>query len=88
MNKKELAAKVAKQTGQSVASAGRSIDAVFAAIRENVVEGNSTTIQGFGSFIVGNRAERLGINPATKLPIKIVARKVMKFRASKSIEIK
>lgn len=88
MNKKELTAKVAKQTGMTLADAGKSIDTVFQAIKEDIVEGNSTIIQGFGSFSVSNRAERKGINPSTKQPITIAARKVMKFKPSQSIEIK
>lgn len=88
MNKKDLTAKVAKQTGLTLSDAAKSIDAVFQTIRSEVINGNSTIIKGFGSFSVSNRAERQGINPATKKPITIAARKVMKFKASKSIEIK
>lgn len=88
MNKKVLAAKVAKQTGETIVEATKNIDAIFQAIKEDVVNGNSTTIKGFGSFSVSNRAQRQGINPSTKKPITIPARKVMKFKPSKSIEIK
>lgn len=88
MNKKELAAKVAKQTGETIVNATKNIDAVFQAIKESATAGNSTTIQGFGSFSVSNRAERQGISPSTKKSIVIPARKVMKFKPSKSIEIK
>lgn len=88
MNKKDLTAKVAKQTGLTHADAVKSIDAVFQAITEDVVDGNSTTIKGFGSFSVSLRAERQGINPSTKTSMTIPARKIMKFKPSKSIEIK
>lgn len=87
MNKKELAAKVAMQTGLTLADSCKSIDAAFRSIRQSIVEGNSTTIKGFGSFSVGNRAERRGINPTTKQPMNIAARKTMKFKPSKSIVI-
>lgn len=88
MNKKELAAKVAKQTSLTLTDATKSIDAVFQSIREEIAAGNHTTIKGFGSFSIGNRAERKGINPATKEPITIAACKVVKFKPSKSFEIK
>lgn len=88
MNKKELAAKVAKQTGQTLSESMKNIDSVFQSIKEDVAAGNSTIIKGFGSFSVSIRAERRGINPSTKQPIKIAARKVMKFKPSKSVEIK
>lgn len=88
MNKRELTIKVAKQTGLTAAVATRSIDAVFAAIKESVEAGGCASIKGFGSFSVSERSERSGINPATKQPIRIPARRVMKFRPSKSIVIK
>lgn len=88
MNKKELAARVAKQTGLTHTDAVKSIDAVFQSITEDIVGGNHTTIKGFGSFSVSSRSERRGINPSTKKPITIPARKVMKFKPSKSVEIK
>lgn len=88
MNKKGLAAKVAKQTGFTQANAVKSIDAVFQAITQDIVSGSSITIKGFGSFSVSNRSERQGINPSTKKAITIPACKVMKFKPSKSIEIK
>lgn len=88
MNKKELAAQVAKQTGQTLSGAAKSIDAVFQSIKENIAKGNPTTIKGFGCFSISNRAERQGINPSTKKRIVIPARKMMKFKPSKNIEIK
>lgn len=88
MNKKELAAKVAKQTGLRITDVDKSIGVVFQAITESIVGGDSTTIKGFGSFSISNRAQRQGVNPSTKKPIMIPARKVMKFKPSKSIEIK
>ena len=36
---------------------------------------------GFGTFSVAARAARQGINPATKQPITIAAKKVAKFKA-------
>lgn len=88
MNKKDLAAKVAKRTETTIAEASKCVDAVFLSIKEDIIEGNTTTIKGFGSFLASSRAARQGINPATKQPITIAARKVMKFRASKTVEIK
>ena len=39
------------------------------------------SLVGFGTFSVAERAARQGINPATKKPIKIEAKKVAKFKA-------
>lgn len=88
MNKKDLTSKVAKQTGLTLSDAAKCIDAVFQTIKGDIITGSSTTIKGFGSFSISNRAQRQGVNPSTKKPITISARKVMKFKPSKSIEIK
>lgn len=88
MNKRELSIKVAKQAGLTITDAAKTIDTVFAAIKESVESGGSASIKGFGGFSVSERLERRGINPATKQPIRIPARRVMKFRPSKSIVIK
>lgn len=88
MNKRDLASKVAKQTGVTLLDAAKSIDAVFQTIKEDIVNGRSTTIKGFGRFSISNRAQRQGVNPSTTKPMVIPARKVMKFKPSKNIEIK
>lgn len=88
MNKKELAAKVARQTGLTLSDTAKSIDVVFQTIKEEIVKGNSMTIKGFGSFSVSNRSERRGVNPSTKEPMTIPARKAMKFKPCKGIKIK
>lgn len=88
MNKKDLVAKVAEQTGLTLADATKSINAVFHSVREGVVAGDTVKIKGFGTFSVSYHMERRGINPTTKQPIRIAACKVMKFKPSKSVEIK
>lgn len=88
MNKKELTTQVAKTTGLTAEVASKVIDTVFGVIKEGLEKGEITTIVGFGSFMIKDRAARNGINPITKQPIKIPARKVVKFSASKNIEIK
>lgn len=88
MNKKEFAKKVAQKTELTIETATVAIDAVFDVITENLQQGEPTVLRGVGSFSVVKYAERNGINPATKQPIKIPARKVVKFSASRNIEIK
>ena len=42
---------------------------------------------GFGTFSVSERAGRTGINPATKQPIEIPAKKVVKFKPGAELEL-
>ncbi|HGM0849459.1 TPA: HU family DNA-binding protein, partial [Neisseria gonorrhoeae] len=41
---------------------------------------------GFGTFYVGERAERQGRNPKTGEPLTIAAAKTLKFRAGKALK--
>ena len=92
MNKKELAAKVAKETGISQAKAGEIINAIFDArkgkgiIAKELDGGKKVTIPGFGTFGTRTRAARTGTNPATKKKINIPARTYPYFRPGKTLK--
>ena len=45
---------------------------------------NGFTIPGIGKLVVVNRKARMGRNPATGEPIKIPAKRVLKFRIAKA----
>ncbi len=92
MNKKELAAKVAKSTGLSQAKAAEVVNAIFDAragkgiIASELDAGRKVTIPGFGTFGTRRRAARTGTNPATKAKIQIAAKTYPFFRAGKTLK--
>ena len=45
---------------------------------------NGFTIPGLGKLVLVNRKARMGRNPATGEPIKIPAKRVLKFRIAKA----
>ena len=63
------------------ADAKKSVDAIVAVATKAFKAGDKVTLVGFGTFAVSKRAARTGINPSTKKPIKIAAKKVAKFKA-------
>ena len=81
MNKTELIEKIAAGANLSKADAKNALDATVKAIKEALVAGDKLQLIGFGTFSVSERPERQGINPATKEPITIAAKKVVKFKA-------
>ncbi|MEG1608213.1 MAG: HU family DNA-binding protein [Mucinivorans sp.] len=87
MNKKELTTQVAQHTGMTSIAASRVIDSVFETIKSHLLQGDSIVLQGFGSFSIKHCAARRGINPSTKVPMLIPARKMVKFSPSKTIVI-
>ena len=86
MNKSELIDDIAESADISKAAAGRALDATVAAVTTSLKKGEMVTLVGFGSFYVGDRAERDGRNPQTGKAIKIKAAKVPKFRAGKTLK--
>lgn len=91
MTKKEMAAKLAKKTGLSVARATEVINAIFDATPGNGIiaveldAGRKVTIPGFGTFETRSRAQREGTNPATGEKITIPARKYAHFKPGKTL---
>ena len=47
---------------------------------------NVFVVPGFGRLVLANRKARMGRNPQTGEPIKIPAKRVVKFRLSKSLK--
>ena len=58
----------------------KALDAFMAAITKALKAGDKVSLVGFGTFVVAERAARLGINPSTKQSITIPAKRVAKFK--------
>jgi DNA-binding protein HU-beta len=86
MNKGELVARVAKDSGLTKADAGRALDATLDNVTKALKKGERVTLVGFGTFGVSRRRARAGRNPQTGAPIKISARRVPKFTAGKELK--
>ena len=86
MNKNDLIASVADQSGLSKADATKAVDAVFDSITGTLKGGGEVRLVGFGTFSVSKRAASTGRNPRTGESIKIPASKQPKFKAGKGLK--
>jgi DNA-binding protein HU-beta len=86
VNKTELIEEIAKSADITKASATRALDAMIAAVTSSLQKNESVTLVGFGTFTVGERAARSGLNPRTKEAIKIKASRAPKFKAGKALK--
>ncbi|WP_256364067.1 HU family DNA-binding protein [Aquaspirillum sp. LM1] len=86
VNKSELIDAMAASADISKAAAGKALDGMVDALTQALKQGDSVTLVGFGTFYVGERAERTGRNPKTGESIKIPAAKSPKFRAGKTLK--
>jgi DNA-binding protein HU-beta len=80
MNKTIFVGEVAKNAGLTKVDAKKTVDAFIKTVEGAVAKGEKVSLLGFGSFSVVEKAARKGVNPKTKKPINIAARKVVKFK--------
>jgi DNA-binding protein HU-beta len=86
VNKSDLVAAVASQSGLTKADAERAIDATFDAITASLKKKEEVRLIGFGTFAVSDRPASEGRNPRTGEKIKIAAKKLPKFRPGKQLK--
>ena len=86
MNKTELISAVAEVAGLSKKDTEAVVNAALNTITTSLKNGDKVQLVGFGSFEVKKRAERTGLNPRTKQPVKIAASKVPVFKAGKALK--
>ncbi|MDD0209358.1 HU family DNA-binding protein [Shigella flexneri] len=77
---------IAQEADISKAAAQKALDATTNAVTNALKQGDTVTLVGFGTFYVGERAERQGRNPKTGEPLTIAAAKTLKFRAGKALK--
>jgi DNA-binding protein HU-beta len=86
MNKSELIAKVAKDTGTTKTGAAAAVDSFIDGIVKTLKKGQSITFVGFGTFKTSVRKARVGRNPQTGAAVKIPKRRVARFSAGKALK--
>ncbi|HEY1097150.1 MAG TPA: HU family DNA-binding protein [Alphaproteobacteria bacterium] len=86
MNKLELVAYVAEQSGLSNAAAQKAIEATFDGITVTLQKGDDVRLVGFGTFTRSHRKAKEGRNPQDGSTIKIPASYQAKFKAGKSLK--
>lgn len=86
MNKNDLVANVAANSGLSKADAAKAVDSVFDSISKSLSSGSEVRLVGFGTFSVAQRRASEGRNPRTGEKINIPASKQPKFKAGKALK--
>ena len=86
--RKNLSNKIYQKIGFSKNLSLKIIDDFFETIIQELIKSNSIKISSFGSFKVANKKERIGRNPKTKVEVRIMPRKVVKFKLSSLLKEK
>ncbi len=85
MTKAELIGVMADAAGITKVAAADALDAYVGAVTKELKKSGKLGLVGFGTFSVVKRKAREGRNPQTGKAIKIPAKKVVKFKAGKTL---
>jgi DNA-binding protein HU-beta len=80
MNKTELIDAIAAESGLSKVDSKKALNGFLTAVSSELKSGGKVTLVGHGTYQVVQKSARTGINPKTKAPIQIPAKKVVKFK--------
>ena len=86
MNKHDLIATIAADTGATKSSAAATVESLLSSITRALKKGDAITFVGFGTFKTTLRRARVAKNPRTGDAIKIPKRRVVRFTAGKALK--
>jgi DNA-binding protein HU-beta len=86
MTKAELIDIVALESDITKVAAEKALNSFTDNVQKVLKKGDKITLTGFGTWMVGRRKARRGLNPQTKKAISIPACKVPKFKAGKALK--
>lgn len=86
MNNKEFISELSKRMGYTSKDANLYVSTIFNSMTQELQNGKSIVIQGFGSFEVKKKMERISVNPTTKQRMLIPPKLVISYKPSVSLK--
>ncbi len=86
MNKTELCARLALETGLTKKEAEETVNKLLLIVTDALSEGERVQLVGFGSFEVKQRAARVGRDMKTGQPIQVPPTKAVQFKPAKNLK--
>ncbi len=84
MTKADIVSEISEQTGIEKVAVQTTVEAFMTSVKKALSSGQNVYLRGFGSFIVKERAEKIGRNISAKEPIVIPAHNIPAFKPSKT----
>ena len=88
MNNKEFTSELAERLVYTIKDTTELMNSLLSSMTQELEEGNVIAIQGFGSFEVKKKAERISINPASKQRMLVPPKLVLSYRPSNTLKDK
>jgi len=82
LNNKEFISGLSQKLGYSNKETSQLVSSVLSIMTQELQEGNIISIQGFGTFEVKKKLERISVNPATQQRMLIPPKLVLAYKPS------
>jgi len=86
LTRADLADAINRRLGFSRAESLVMVESILDKVCDALAEGENVKISGFGTFLLRDKAERVGRNPKTGVEVPITPRRVLTFRASQMLK--
>lgn len=88
LNNKEFTSELSRRLGYTIKDTSELIASLLSDMTQQLQEGNAISVQSFGTFEVKKKAERITINPTTKLRMLVPPKLVLTYRPSTALKDK
>lgn len=88
MNNKDFTSELSRRLGYTIKDTSELMYSLLSDMTQELQEGNVVTIQGFGTFEVKKKAERITVNPTTKQRMLVPPKLVLAYRPSGQLKEK
>lgn len=88
MNNKEFITELSRKFGYTNKDTAQLVSSVLNIITQELQEGKTIVLQGFGTFEVKKKLERVSVNPATQQRMLIPPKLVLSYKPSATLKEK
>lgn len=86
LTRADLAEALNRKLGLSRSESLSMVESILDHMSNALEQGENVKISGFGTFLLRDKAERIGRNPKTGVEVPITPRRVLTFRASQMLK--
>ncbi|KAA6335671.1 DNA-binding protein HU [termite gut metagenome] len=88
LNNKEFISELSQKSGYSTLKTSELLDSIFNTMIQHLQNGKTIVVQGFGSFEIKKRAERISVNPTTKKRMFVPPKLTLTYKPNTSLKDK
>ena len=88
LTRAEIAEAMNRELGLSRSESLGMVESILGHMSNALADGQNLKISGFGTFLLRDKAQRIGRNPKTGVEVPITPRRVLTFRASQGLRHK